>query len=253
MSTASGAILAMGTVFSHNILRQLDVKYPDLITANNLLMAARLATVPFALISAFLAAFYKQTGYLLIVAFDIVLASAVVPLFGCYYTKKPSPRAAFLSVLFGVITRVILEFALPKDGLLILPFNKPEFYNYGSAASSALPTFVDGAAGEVWDPSVEQCVQKQLEDYTGVDSLSAFLCALIVFVSVQYLEHSRGGEPLFMLPGMVPYDKASGFGDIDKSTKTDSVSELDDAQNRDAVSPEESHDASTGEDDEIAA
>ena len=32
LSTASGAILAMGTVFSHNIVRQLDFKWPHLIT-----------------------------------------------------------------------------------------------------------------------------------------------------------------------------------------------------------------------------
>jgi hypothetical protein len=32
MSTADGAILAMGTVVSHNIMRQLDGVYPNLVT-----------------------------------------------------------------------------------------------------------------------------------------------------------------------------------------------------------------------------
>jgi hypothetical protein len=210
MSTADGAILAMGTVFSHNVMRQLDFKWPNLVTSENLLMMARLSTIPFTLIATILAAYYKQTGYLLIVAFDIVLASAVVPLFGCFYTKNPSPRAAFCSVLTGVVVRLTLEFALPKDGFLILPFNSAEFYDYGSAASTRLPTFIDGAEGDVWDPATEQCSQPQLEDYTGVDSITAFLCSIVVFVTVQYLEHLRDGKALFTLPGMVPYEKKTG-------------------------------------------
>jgi hypothetical protein len=35
MSTASGAILAMGTVSSHNVMRQLDNMYPELVTDRN--------------------------------------------------------------------------------------------------------------------------------------------------------------------------------------------------------------------------
>jgi hypothetical protein len=225
MSTANGAILAMGTVFSHNLVRQLDVKWPQLITPQNLLWATRLSTIPFAVISTVLAAYYKETGYLLIVAFDIVLASAVVPLVGGFYAKNPSPRAAFLAVIIGVTVRVVLEFALPKDGYLVLPFNKPEFYNYGAAASTGLPTYVDGAAGDNWDPATEVCAQEQFKDYTGVDSLSAFFAALLAFVTVQFLEHRRGGKALFTFPGMVPYDKDMGSGSseedsVDKSTTT---------------------------------
>ena len=80
LSTASGAILAMGTVFSHNIVRQMDYKWPDLITDDNLLTMARVMTIPFAIASACLAAFYRETGYLLIVSFDITLATIVAPL-----------------------------------------------------------------------------------------------------------------------------------------------------------------------------
>jgi Na+/proline symporter len=211
MSTAAGAILAMGTVFSHNVMRQLDCKWPNVVTSENLLMMARLSTIPFTLIASILAAYYKETGYLLIVAFDIVLATAVVPLLGCFYAKNPSPRAAFCSVLTGVVVRVTLEFTLPKDGFLILPFNHAEFYNYGSAASTRLPTFVDGAEGDVWDPATEQCSQLQFKDYTGVDSITAFLCSILVFVTVQYLEHRRDGTALFTLPGMMPYEKNTGL------------------------------------------
>ena len=81
MSTADGAILAMGTVMSHNVARQFDFWWPNLVTSDNLLMMARLTTIPFTLAAALLASFYRSshsagaTGYLLIVAFDIVLAT----------------------------------------------------------------------------------------------------------------------------------------------------------------------------------
>ena len=211
MSTADGAIFAMGTVSSHNLLRQLDSFYPGLVTTKNLLLVTRLTSIPFTVISACVAAYNKSTssntGYLLIVAFDVVLATVVVPLFGCFYAKKPSPRAAFLAIVFGALTRIILEVTLPKDGYLLFPFDAPEFYDYGSAASTAFPGFFDVNATDIWDPEVEKCVQRQFEDYTGIDSVSAFFVSLIVFLTVQFLE--RNGAVLFTLPGMVPYEKES--------------------------------------------
>jgi Na+/proline symporter len=214
MSTADGAILAMGTVASHNLMRQLDPWWPGLVTSENLLRAARLSTIPFTLASTLIGAYYRSsdsaagaTGYLLIVAFDIVLATVVAPLFGCFYTKNPSPRAALCSVITGGLTRIILEFALPKDGWLLLPYGGPEFDNYGEAASTKLPSFVNGTDAEVWNPAEEVCIQVKYKDFTGVDSLSAFLGSILIFVLVQFLEHRRGGKALFTLPGMVPYQK----------------------------------------------
>ena len=244
LSTASGAILAMGTVFSHNIVRQLSYKWPHLVTADNLLVMARVMTIPFAMTSACLAAFYRETGYLLIVSFDITLATIVAPLvrmchvwctlnadshctqplspklyfqFGCFYAKNPSPRAAFSSISAGALTRIILEFTLPKDGYLILPYNHDEFYDYGAAASANLPIFVDpqGESVSQWDPMVEACEQRQFKDYTGVDSLSAFLVSILVFCAVQSLEHLREGKPLFTFPGLAAYEKEEKQKEID--------------------------------------
>jgi len=216
MSTADGAILAMGTVFSHNVARQLDGVFPGLITNENLLLMARLSTIPFTLTATLIAAYYKSsasaagaTGYLLIVAFDIVLATVIAPLFGCFYAKKPSPRAALISVLSGAITRVVLEFVLPKDGFLLLPYGDDEFLDYGSAASTGFPVFFDMPTADVWDPAVEQCQQARFKDYTGVDSLSAFAISVITFVVIQAIENSSG-KPLFTFPGMDGYEKELG-------------------------------------------
>lgn len=68
MSTADGAILAMGTVWSHNIQRQLGRYYSSLNNPDNLLMAARLSTIPFSLAATIIASQVQSTGYLLIVA-----------------------------------------------------------------------------------------------------------------------------------------------------------------------------------------
>lgn len=230
MSTADGAILAMGTVFSHNLVRQFDAIKPDLITNENLLSMARASTIPLTLASTLIAAYFRSghsagaTGYLLIVAFDVVLATVVVPLFGCYYTKKPGPAAALLSIIAGAATRVILEYALPKDGFLLLPFPEDEFLNYGAAASANFPPFFDEPAEALWNPDVEQCKQERFEDYTGVDSLSAFFVSLIVFVTVQYIENMNG-EPLFTLAGMEPYIKNLGE-EVAESEETEVTGKL---------------------------
>lgn len=101
---------------AHNVARQFDTWFPELVTPENLLTVARVTSLPFTVISTCIAAFYRSsdsaagaTGYLLIVAFDVVFATVVVPLFGAFYAKSPSPRAALVSIIGGVLTRVILE------------------------------------------------------------------------------------------------------------------------------------------------
>jgi hypothetical protein len=132
-------------------------------------------------------------------------------------------------VCAGASTRIILEFALPKDGSFILPYNYEEFYDYGTAASADLPTFVDPAGGSVpqWDPSAQPCEQSQFKDYSGVDSLTAFLVSILVFTSFQVLEDSRGGKPLFTFAGMEPYEKGG------EKQSNDSTVEIADASSGD--------------------
>ena len=194
MSTCDGAILAMGTVLSHNVLRNIGGKH--IITDTNLLFVARVCSLPMTVISGLIASFYRSnhaagaTGYLLVIAFDIVTSTVIVPLFGCFYTKKPSPLAALCAVLTGLIVRVALEFTLPKDGFIVAPFPGDEFLNYGSAASIGYPLFFDKPTEEVWDPNVEQCDQPRYNDWTGVDSLATPIAAAIVFIFIQFLERN---------------------------------------------------------------
>lgn len=207
MSTSTGAILAMGTVTSHNLARQLDAIWPNFVTPRNLLLVTRFSTIPFTVVAMLIAAFYRSsnpnsaTGYLLIVAFDIVLATVVVPLIACFYVKNPSPRAALVSMICGATTRLVLEFSIPKDGFTILPFKNPAFLNFGPAASTALPTYVDATVNNTWDPVREPCHADYYKDFTGVDSFSAFLVSLIVFTSIQTWEAHHDYQPLFEFAG----------------------------------------------------
>jgi hypothetical protein len=144
----------------------------------------------------------------LIVAFDIVLATCVVPLLGCFYTKNPSPRAALISILGGAFCRIILEFVLPKDGYLIYPFAGDEFLDYGVAPSALLPPFIDANETQWWTGAnklAEPCVQRRFRDYTGVDSFSSFFLCLILYVGIQTIEKYTG--PLFEFGGSKGYMK----------------------------------------------
>ena len=202
MSTADGAVLAMGTVLSHNVLRQLDGCFPQLVTPDNLLNTARLSTIPCTLASTLVAAYYHSSrpgggaGALLIIAFDIVLATVVVPLLGCFYAHSPSPRAALLAIISGAACRLILQFVLPKDGYKIWPFPGPEFYNFGLAVSVDFPQFMDVPAELMWNMTTQPCEQKQYRDYTGMDSVTSFILSTVVYVAVQYYEF-KYNRPLF--------------------------------------------------------
>uniref|UniRef100_A0A7S2VEF1 Solute carrier family 5 member 8 n=1 Tax=Entomoneis paludosa TaxID=265537 RepID=A0A7S2VEF1_9STRA len=225
MSTADGAILAMGTVMSHNVVRQFDAWIPGLVTPDNLLLMARITTIPMTMVSAFLGSFYRSshsagaTGYLLIVAFDIVLATVVVPLFGCFYAKNPSPRAALLAVVSGGLCRLILEFVLPKDGFLLIPYDVDEFLDYGPACSDLFPSFIDVNSTLHWDPNEQPCDQDHFEDFTGVDSLSSFLLAIIMFLGTQSIEYMKGGA-LFEFGGSGGYIKDTTEHPLAKESKS---------------------------------
>jgi Na+/proline symporter len=81
MSTADGAILAMGTVWANNIVRQLEPWFPRIANDDNLLLSARISTFPFTLAATLIGAYYKRgAGYLLIVRV-CVSATSVYSLF----------------------------------------------------------------------------------------------------------------------------------------------------------------------------
>ena len=98
MSTGDGAILAMSTVLGHNLMRK--IPYAPLQDEANLLLIVRLSTILWAVIGGVIAGTSPDaTGYFLIVAFDIMLSGAVVPMFASIYWPSCKPLAAFVSML----------------------------------------------------------------------------------------------------------------------------------------------------------
>lgn len=217
MSTCDGAILALGTVFGNNVIQPISSIYNNrpTINGNTLLTMVRISTIPFTAIAGAVAAYTNIAGKLLIVAFDVVLATAIAPLFGAFYTKNPSPCAALLSIIFGGITRIIMEFTIPKDGSFLLPFLYDEFKTYGKAASLHLPKFVDAPSGSIWNPNEQKCDQGRFKDYSGVDSLTAFIVSVVTFVLVQLIEHYIG-KPIFRFTGDVGYNKTISIESLEK-------------------------------------
>jgi len=175
MSTGDGAILAMSTVFSHNVLRKLPV--PWLQEDKNLLILARVVTVIWAPLAAIVASMnVDSSGYLLIVAFDIMLAGSVIPMFAAVYWPTCKPFAAFIAMLGGSLVRFILEFTLPKDYLLLLVGKYA--ISFGPGAYGGLD-LITGAPLPGW------CPQFKLADYTGIDSVVAPAVSLLLLLLFQ--------------------------------------------------------------------
>eukprot|EP00746_Dinoflagellata_sp_MGD_P134621 gnl/MRDRNA2_/MRDRNA2_68479_c0_seq1.p1 gnl/MRDRNA2_/MRDRNA2_68479_c0~~gnl/MRDRNA2_/MRDRNA2_68479_c0_seq1.p1 ORF type:complete len:868 (-),score=136.05 gnl/MRDRNA2_/MRDRNA2_68479_c0_seq1:480-3083(-) len=189
MSTADGSIIAMGTVFSHNMLRKFGGSFSE---EKNLLNMARASTLLWSIVSALIAATKPlETGYFLLVAFDVVFAAGVIPLFAAVYWKGCKPIAAVASLLGGGICRAVLEFTLPKDGLLLLAGKFARSFGPGLVYD---PKMFDKV---VMDGEIDMCPQEKLEDWTGVDSLVSPVVSLIFLVLFQVLPIKNPEHPWF--------------------------------------------------------
>mmetsp|Transcript_7377 Transcript_7377/g.13099 ORF Transcript_7377/g.13099 Transcript_7377/m.13099 type:complete len:904 (-) Transcript_7377:200-2911(-) len=196
MSTADGAIVAMGTVFAHNFLRKFGGWFEE---EKNLLNMSRLSTLMWAAISASVAVTRpNETGYFLLVAFDCVLAGGVVPLFAAVYWPNIKPIAGLAALLSGTIIRAVLEFALPKDGLLLLAGSYARNFGPNVAADPEMfDIFLNGGISEV-------CPQEDLEDWTGIDSLVAPVISLVFLVVFQLLPFDPKHKLLTPVPAPPP-------------------------------------------------
>jgi len=201
MSTGDGAILAMGTVLGHNIIE----KFAD--GKNfNLLKVTRASTLLWAIIAAGIASLVPgKTGYLLIVAFDIMFAGCVIPMFAAVYWPSCKPTAAFAAMIMGSLTRFVLEFSLEKDGLLLLVGTYADTFAAGLYEYADFKKFMNwdvlvAAAGATdycpnGDCSAAQndvCPQRKLMDWTGFDSLlSPVICLATLLIGQLVLPKSE--------------------------------------------------------------
>jgi len=110
MSTANGGILAISSVIGRNLIQR-DILGGLLkrehIGNRRLLLVVRLLLTP-VMIAAFILAWRSpQPGKYLVLAFDIVMAGALVPLVAGLFWKKANTPAALSCMAIGSIARLI--------------------------------------------------------------------------------------------------------------------------------------------------
>jgi SSS family solute:Na+ symporter len=110
MSTANGAILVVSVVWAQNVVQRWRTNPMD---DAGLLRFARLMALPTAAVGALLAYVRPEPGILLIVAFDIVLAGCVIPLFAGVYWQKANSTGAIAAIVVGTTARLIAHFVTP--------------------------------------------------------------------------------------------------------------------------------------------
>lgn len=143
MSTANGAILAISNVCVRNLggVRRVHVSGQG----DPLLRATRIAMVPMTLLSIVIAIYVQQTGILLTLAFDLMLACLVVPFILGLFWRRGTTTAALVAMVVGGVIRLGLFVLTPTMyGLdnTILYFDN----GWISAAFDGWPTFIAFAA-----------------------------------------------------------------------------------------------------------
>jgi solute:Na+ symporter, SSS family len=118
MSTANGGILAISAVLSRNLIQR-DIMGSLLNKEHmgnvKLLRLVRLMLIPVVGGGFLLAWRSPQPGQYLVLAFDIVLAGALVPLVAGLFWRKANTPAALACMLVGSTARLIGFWATPAD------------------------------------------------------------------------------------------------------------------------------------------
>ncbi|MBX7435002.1 sodium:solute symporter family protein [Mycobacterium sp. Y57] len=146
MSTANGAILATASVSVRNLggVRRVHVEGE----ADPLLKATRIAMAPVTVIAIVFAIYVQQTGILLTLAFDLLLACLIVPFVLGLVWRRGTGKAAMAAIVVGLVVRLVLFAMTPTmfgvDNT-ILYFENSIF----DAAFDGWPTMIGFAASLV--------------------------------------------------------------------------------------------------------
>lgn len=112
MSTCDGAILATSAVISRNIIQRWSGADLD---DEKLLRYTRIVAVPMTLGGAWFAFIRPEPGLLLVLAFDILFAGCVVPLFAGVHWPKANATGAIAAIVAGTGTRIVLSYLVPEE------------------------------------------------------------------------------------------------------------------------------------------
>ncbi len=111
-STVNGALLGTAAVAVRNVI---GVRRPDAVLAYDpLLRAVRITMFPVVGIAVLLALRVPQTGILLTLAFDLMLAGLAIPFILGVYWRRSTTAAAAAAIGVGVTVRMVLFVMTPK-------------------------------------------------------------------------------------------------------------------------------------------
>ena len=147
LSTGDGAILSTSSVVARNVLDirvEAESKRRAQGKSDRLLRVTRLLAVPFTILGVIFAVGLPQTGILLVLAFDLMLAGLFVPFALGMYWEKANTAAALAAIAAGFITRIgtfvgketiygqpnTLLF-IPNETVAAIPDGIPTFLSFG--------------------------------------------------------------------------------------------------------------------------
>lgn len=110
-STANGAILGTAAVATRNIAGRTE--RTDTAGRDTLLRDVRLTMLPVAAVAIFFAVQVPQTGILLTLAFDLMLAGLIVPFVAAHLTDRVTTAAAIAAMVTGLGVRLLLFVLTP--------------------------------------------------------------------------------------------------------------------------------------------
>ncbi len=110
MSTANGAMLVIAVVMARNVWQRWTAAP---ISDSKMLFLSRALALPTALAAGLIAYLRPEPGLLLVVAFDIVFAGCVIPLFLGVYWPRATQGGAIASIVTGTLARAICYFVVP--------------------------------------------------------------------------------------------------------------------------------------------
>ena len=142
MSTANGAMLVISVVLARNVFQRWSTKtYGD----SFMLGLSRAMAIPTAVLAAVVAWIRPEPGVLLVVAFDIVFAGCVVPLFFGVYWQKANSAGAIAAIVTGTAARLVAHFVTPPnwaglDTLIPPALSLLTFWATCNLTSNAIPS-----------------------------------------------------------------------------------------------------------------
>lgn len=123
LSTIDGAILSMGNILTHNLIRVREEESSDKQSANKtVLYFLRISLIPIACSAMIFALLLPSPGVLLSVAFDITFASLLIPFIFAFSHKLADSQAALYAIVAGGVSRVIFITLTPTLFGLVNPF-----------------------------------------------------------------------------------------------------------------------------------